>query len=646
MRRRLGSRLAVLVAALGLTAGIAGATAPAYGDEGGAVIDHAQLSHGAVKLLVSVPGTAAVDLGSVQVTIGGTQVDATAEDASRSNDVRRTTVLAIDTSNSMKGKRIAEAKRAALAYLDAVPANVAVGVVSFDDSVRTLLAPGTDRAAARTAIAGLTLAQNTVLYDGLTAAVKAAGSSGQREVLLLSDGKDTTGKKLGDVLGTIRGAGVKVDVVSLQQSDADSLPLNQIAAAGKGTMLSAGDPSALTAAYAREARVLARQVLVTATVPADQSATSADVAVTLGAGDRSFTGSAYVAVTAASDRIAPTAHEAERITALAIPQAAVWGAIGAIGLGLLGIFAVLVLGGSTKPPTLEEQIDTYGAAGTGAQPRGGATTKAATASLADQAREMAAKALANNRTLEARIAHLLEAAGLALKPAEWVLIHGGIAIGAAVLGGLLTGGNPVLTLAFLLFGLIGPWGYLVLTRSRRVRAFNHSLADTLQLMSGSLSAGLSLAQSIDTVVREGNEPISSEFRRVIVEARLGVPMEDALEGVADRMESKDFAWVVMAIRIQRQVGGNLSELLTTVAATLREREYLRRHVRALSAEGRLSCWILGGLPPAFMGYVVLTKPDYMHPMFSTAIGIMMCVAMAVLLAVGIFWMSKVAKVEV
>ena len=117
-------------------------------------------------------------------------------------------------------------------------------------------------------------------------------------------------------------------------------------------------------------------------------------------------------------------------------------------------------------------------------------------------------------------------------------------------------------------------------------------------MAGSLSAGLSLAQSVDTVVREGPSRSASEFRRALVEARLGVEIEDALEGVAERMESVDFEWVVMAIRIQREVGGNLSELLNNVAATIREREYLERQVSALSAEGRLSVWILGGLPPA------------------------------------------------
>ena len=165
-------------------------------------------------------------------------------------------------------------------------------------------------------------------------------------------------------------------------------------------------------------------------------------------------------------------------------------------------------------------------------------------------------------------------------------------------------------------------------------------------MSGSLSAGLSLAQSIDTIVREGTDPIASEFRRVVIETRLGVTLEDSMEGVAERMQSRDFAWVVMAIRIQREVGGNLAELLLTVAATLREREYLRRHVRALSAEGRLSCYILGGLPPGFLLYLALSRPDYVKPMYTTPIGWILVAVMAVLLGVGVFWMSKVAKVDV
>jgi tight adherence protein B len=125
-----------------------------------------------------------------------------------------------------------------------------------------------------------------------------------------------------------------------------------------------------------------------------------------------------------------------------------------------------------------------------------------------------------------------------------------------------------------------------------------------------------------------------------------VDIEDALEGVADRMTSEDFRWVVMAIRIQREVGGNLAELLTTVAATLRERDYLRRQVKVLSAEGRLSAWIIGCLPIAFVFYLALTNAGYLRPLYTEPLGLLMSAAGVVMLAMGGFWLSKMTKVEV
>jgi tight adherence protein B len=247
---------------------------------------------------------------------------------------------------------------------------------------------------------------------------------------------------------------------------------------------------------------------------------------------------------------------------------------------------------------------------------------------------------------EAKLAKKLDAAGLSLQPAEWVLLHTAISIGAAFIGFLLSGGSVPLALLLMLVGIVLPWVYLTIKHSRRLRAFNSQLGETLQLVSGALSAGLSLPQAIDTIMRDGVEPMSGEFRRALVEARLGVDIEDALDGVAERMSSKDFEWVVMAVRIQRQVGGNLSELLLTVSTTLREREFLRRQVRSLSAEGRLSAYILCGLPPLFIVYLYVTRRDYIMPLFQTGLGWAMVALATVLMTTGAFWMSRVVKVEV
>jgi tight adherence protein B len=195
-------------------------------------------------------------------------------------------------------------------------------------------------------------------------------------------------------------------------------------------------------------------------------------------------------------------------------------------------------------------------------------------------------------------------------------------------------------------GLVLPFLYLSIKESRRKSEFAKQLPDTLQLLSGSLAAGYSLPQAVDTVVRESSGPMAAELNRALVETRLGVPMEDALDTVARRMDSIDFAWVVMAIRIQRDVGGNLAEVLSTVAATMRERERLRRQVDVLSAEGRLSAIILGALPLLFVLYLVLVRPAYIGLLITSPLGIMMIVVGVSLLVGGAFWLRKVVTVEV
>jgi tight adherence protein B len=240
----------------------------------------------------------------------------------------------------------------------------------------------------------------------------------------------------------------------------------------------------------------------------------------------------------------------------------------------------------------------------------------------------------------------LEAAGIPMRTPEWLIVHILAAVGLSLLFLLLSAGAPVAAAAGLALGLGLPWLLLTVRQGRRENAFLAQLPDTLQMLAGSLQAGYSLPQALDTVVREGQPPMSVEFNRALVESRLGMPVEDALEGIARRMESQDFSWVVMAVRIQRDVGGNLAELLVMVAGTLRERDRLRRQVKVLSAEGRLSGWILGALPVLFFVYLAVANPTYLGPMWSTPLGIGMMILALVLLGAGAFWLTRVVKVEV
>ncbi|GAB6897883.1 type II secretion system F family protein [Kineosporia succinea] len=247
-----------------------------------------------------------------------------------------------------------------------------------------------------------------------------------------------------------------------------------------------------------------------------------------------------------------------------------------------------------------------------------------------------------DRALDGR----LESAGLPLRTAEWMLLHVTATVGTALLFAVVSRGRPAAAVLGLLLGLAVPWGVLMAAQARREAKFLAQLPDTLQLLAGSLAVGYSLPQAMESVVRESHAPIRGEFNRALVETRLGMQAEDALDGIAARTGSRDFSWVVMSIRIQREVGGNLAELLTSVAGTLRERERLRRQVSALAAEGKLSGIILAALPVVFALYLMLARPEYIDPLFSTPLGLGLLGLGAVLLAVGGFWMSKVIRVDV
>jgi tight adherence protein B len=326
-----------------------------------------------------------------------------------------------------------------------------------------------------------------------------------------------------------------------------------------------------------------------------------------------------------------------------LPGWAMYAGVAALALGLLTLVVALVPR-APGPESAEERVASYTARTSRTPPKAAPRVDAQSA-LAG-ARTAAAGLLQRNAGLEERIARSLDGAGSELKPAEWLLAHLVIAVAGGLLGLLVGAGDPLVGLLCLMVAVVAPWLWLRWRRAVRRRRFAETLPETLQLMSGSLSAGLSLSQAVDTVVREGSDPIAGEFRRALVETRLGVEVEDALEGIADRFDSPDFAWVVMAIRIQHQVGGNLAELFDTVAATLRERQYLRRQVGALSAEGRLSAWVIGVLPPLFTLYLLLTNRAYLRPLLHDPRGVIMVIFGVVWLAIGAFWMSKLVKVEV
>jgi tight adherence protein B len=252
--------------------------------------------------------------------------------------------------------------------------------------------------------------------------------------------------------------------------------------------------------------------------------------------------------------------------------------------------------------------------------------------------------LAERTGLMASTELLLEQADLPLRAAELLFYTPTFAIVVFLLFAVLVG--PLGGLIGGVVVLVAPFAYLnYRQRSRRLR-FEHQLPDTLTLLASSLRAGFSLMQGLEAVAQEISDPMQKELQRVFTEVRLGRSVEDALGDAADRMESNDLKWTVMAIRIQREVGGNLAVLLDTVADTMVKRERIRRELRALTAEGRLSAIVLSLVSPLLALAIWLIQPSYLRPLLHDFFGIVGLIGAGILSIAGWFWLRRIVDIEV
>ncbi len=254
--------------------------------------------------------------------------------------------------------------------------------------------------------------------------------------------------------------------------------------------------------------------------------------------------------------------------------------------------------------------------------------------------------LLGGRGRNTELALRLNRAGLTLLPHEWVALRlGAMAVGGVVLALLL----PVHRLGLPLGAALAWFGaqaWLRWRQSQRCRAFADQLPDILQVVAGGLRSGFALAQALATAQQNALEPMASELGRALAGARVGADLTDELDAIAVRMRSEEWRLAVMAMRIQHSVGGSLAEVLTRTAATLRERAALFRQVRALSAEGRLSAYVLMLLPIVLGGFMAAFRRTYVEVLWTTRPGLVLVAGGAVGMVVGAFWMFRIATVDV
>jgi len=249
-----------------------------------------------------------------------------------------------------------------------------------------------------------------------------------------------------------------------------------------------------------------------------------------------------------------------------------------------------------------------------------------------------------DKRFSSRVQRDLARADLRLRVAEYYYIRIGLSLGLAAV--LLLLRDPLSAVVGALLGYFLPRMWVGRRIGSRLNAFNKQLPDTIVLLSNSLRAGSSFLQSIELVSRESPAPMGPEMGRVVREVNLGLSMEEALSNLVRRIKSDDLDLMVTAIGVQQQVGGNLAEILDTIAFTIRERVRIKGEIRTLTAQGRYSGYLVAFLPIGIMITLNLINPEFMQPLFTETIGQILLVVGGIMMAIGFFAIQKITDIKV
>jgi tight adherence protein B len=637
------SLLLVLLAALLVPASLAAAQQAAPLDL--AIRDTRLAEDGTTEIVVNVTGTSVpdvLDAGAFAVTEQGEPVDGlSVEPFLRSEGGDVVVTVVVDLSGSMRGEPL-ETTRLAVAGLSRTltDAGARVQLITFASEIRVVTEATDDLDALLGAAAAFQAGGETPLYDAIVLGAEELDQlDGQRNLLVFSDGGDTSSEvDLDAAIAAVNEVGAETITVALETDDLDPAALQRFATETEGRLLTAEDLDELEELFGEVARDIASQYLLVYTSDRLEPA-SLDLGVEVIVAGES---------TSASFVIPNPREAAPRPPQAVQPSDPLVTGQTALLAGLLTAFVALILllyvvftGGRTRADkVLDEQLSRY--------IQGGDTKAGRSTAVATHFRERALQVLDASprpKGFDQRLARSLEQAGWPLRNVEFIALVLALGLGSLLLFGLLfnwLGGLMVAAIA----GTI-PVAILNRKKEKRRSQFLKVLPDTLQLMAGSLRAGYGVLQSIDSVAKETTGPTAEEFGRVLTEARLGMPLDLALADMANRIDNDDFRWVVLAITIQREVGGNLAELLETVAGVLREREMLRRQVRVLSAEGRLSAIVLIGLPIFLAIYLTLVNPTYIGVLVTSGlVGWSMIVVALILMLIGVIWIRRLIQIEV
>ena len=586
-----------------------------------------------VQITVAVQG-APGSAGAFALSENGRSATGVHAVSLRSTDRAVDVVLAIDTSNSMRGAPLASAVQAARDFVTNLPPDIAVGLVTFDRSPRVVSGVTTDHEAVLVSLSDLSTEKGTALYDAVARAAGMFTTSAQHTIVVLTDGADVGSRvSLEEAATAAANAKASIYAVGLESNATQVPPLQRLAVLTDGVY----SPSAqadLARLYRNLATEIAQQYVLTyrSLAPRGQ-----ELSLEVRLGSASDTAVALAPAL-------PATPEAPRPPARPLVHGT-WGMVLAMGLTFGAIFLLLVMVLGTAARRRRERSLAIRMAVEDEQPdRPDHADRGLGGWIPDPILNAAGR-MADAGGVSSSLDTKLEKAGLPIRAAEFVVATALAAVAGGLLG-LVVFGHWMFGVAFAVLGAVVPSVLLPWAVGRRVKRLHGQLADTLMILASSLRAGHSFLQALDTVSKEIGEPAATEFGRVVSEIRLGRSVQDAMNAMAERVGSDDFKWAMLAVSIQREVGGNLAEILETVADTVRERDALRRQIEVLSSEGRFSIWILAALPFLVGAYIAKVNPGYFSTLFTQRLGQVMVVVAGCLMVLGIAWMKKIVRIDV
>ena len=581
--------------------------------------------------LVTLPSTQPLSEKNVQVTENGEPVLSLGV-APPGGD-KSGAILLIDASESMEGKPIADAMSAARAFLAQRKPNLPVAVIAFNPSVNVLSDFSTEQGPLADAVAKAPpIAYGTHIYDALEKAASMAKEQGleRTTVVLLSDGQELgSTTTLAEAQQALEDAHVRVISVGLNSRFYNPKTLKTVAGATNGSYTEAANSAQLTPIFQQIGQQISNEyeVAYRSLLPAQRAAVVLVKVAGLAPATAKYT---TPTLTLAPQGTFEESWVDETITS---PWLMIFVVVAVLALVGFAIFSAI----DVRNRSLRRRMAQYVTVPSEEE------SKLRRAEVAQILADTAQRTVGGQRWWQ-RFESDVELAGFgmsALAIAGWTIVGGILAsIVAAIVLHSLWG---------LLVGLAAPFvtKWIVARKVTKMRrAFEEQLADNLDVLAGAMRTGHSTMGALSVMLDSAIEPSKSEFRRVLQDEQLGVPLDDALMVMARRMQSYDAEQVALVMRLQREAGGNTAEVLDRVAEVIRGRMELRRLVEVLTAQARISRWILTGLPIFVLLALAFTGGDYLEPMFHTLDGQIALVVGAIMVLIGSFWIKQIAKLDV